>query len=887
MAARKRLFRLPWRSARQIREDVDEELRFHLETRVDALVKLGAAPAHARAQALREFGDVEDARRYMGRVDRGTEAAARRNDLVQELGQDLRYAARTLRAAPVFAATVVLTLALGIGANTAIFSVVHSVLLRALPFARPDQLVRINFSMDGQADAGSPPELADLRAQSRTLAAVAMYDGAAANLVRRDGEAEQLVAVHVSANWFDLLRVAPLVGRTFAEGEDREGAPKVVLLSERVWRRDFGADSSIVGRGVRLDGEVRTVIGVVPAARGYPFTADLWEPFVATAAQTRDEARGARWVSMLGRLRDGATVDAARAELNAIARHVESSFPRTYNHFDMHPVPMQEAIVGELRRPLLVIMAAVALVLLVACANVANLTLVRATARESELAIRSALGAGRSRLARQMVTEALVLCSIGAAAGVLLAYAGVRELLRMAPDSLPQLQRAHIDLPTLGVTAVIAALTGVLFGVLPVMRDSRANVAGALRAGARGTRGLPAANRVKHAIVVSEVALAVLLLAASGLLLRSFQRLMAIDPGFRPQGTLVFRVSLPPRTYPDDDRVRNFVGALGERLRAIPGVRRVGVSNALPLDGSDFTLSFTIRGRPPLPENAQPSAQIVVATPDFLPALGVPLLSGRAFTDADRPGAARVAIVSRGFAKQFFPGQNPIGQSVDLGWSVDGNRRGGTIVGVVGDVKQVALDRASPATLYLPFAQAPRPALRLVLQTDVPPASVAAAARRAIAETDRELPVFGLRTLEEHVATSVAAQRFYASLVTLFAAVALVLAAIGLYGIIAYAVSQRSHELGVRLALGAGAERITRMVVGEGLALAAAGAAIGIVSALAAGSLLTTLLFGVSPRDPITLGGVAALLLAVAVLASWVPARRAARVDPLLAMRGE
>jgi predicted permease len=887
MTDRKRVFRLPWRSARQIRDDVDDELRFHLEMRVEALAREGVAPDDARARALREFGDLEDARRYIGHLDRGTEAAIRRRDLMSELLQDLHYAVRKLRAAPVFAAAVVLTLALGIGANTAIFSVVHSVLLRALPFAKADQLVRLNFYMKGQLDAGSPPELADLRTRSHSLAAVAMYDGVAANLIRPDGEAELLVAVRVSANWFDMLRVRPLLGRGFVAGDDRDGAPKTALLSEHLWRQEFGADSSIIGRGVRINGETRTVVGVIPAAQGYPFTADLWEPFVSPQTLLSDDARGTRWVSMLARLRDGVTLDAARAELSAIARGLEAKYPRSYNHFDVRPVSMQTAIVGDLRRPLLVIMAAVALVLLVACANVANLMLVRATARESELAIRSALGAGRGRLARQMVTEALVLTGIGAAAGLLLAQVGVRELLRLAPQSLPQLQRARIDLPTLGATALIAALTGLVFGVLPIIRDARANVADALRAGARGARGLPSANRVKHAIVIGEVALAVLLLAGSGLLLRSFQRLMSVDPGFRPQGALVFRVSLPDRAYPDDDRVRSFVAALSGRLRAIPGVRRVGMANTLPLDGSDFTITFTIRGRPPLPENAQPSAQVITATPDFLPALGVPLLSGREISDADRAGSGPVVVVSRGFAKRFFPGENPIGHYVQLGWTVDSLPRGGTIVGVVGDVKQVALDQPSPPTVYLPFAQAPRPGLRVVMETAVAPASVAAAARRAVAETDRELPVFALRTLEEHVVTSVAAQRFYASLVTLFAAVALVLAAVGLYGVIAYAVSQRTHELGVRLALGATAERVTRMVVAEGITLAGMGALIGIAAALAAGTLLTSLLFGVSARDPLTLGAVAGVLLLVAAIASWVPARRAARVDPLLAMRGD
>lgn len=423
MTRERRLFRLPWRTARQIRADVDEELRFHIDMRVDALMAEGHSWSDARARALREFGDLDDARQYMGAMDRTIEAAQRRSEYMSDFLTDVVYALRKLRAAPVFAATVVLTLALGIGANTAIFSVVNSVLLRSLPFPHADRLVRLRFMEHGVDDAGSPPELEDFRTRSRTLDAVAMYAGTVANLVRPDGDAERLVGVQVSANWFDIVRVEPLVGRTFVKGEDSASAPRVVLMSEGVWRRDFHADPSIVGRAVRVNGNAYTVVGVIPAAHAYPMTADVWLPFVTDPHDVSDDARGARWVAMIGHLRDGATLEAARADLHNIAVQDEATFPKKYRQFDVRPVPLQQAAVEELRKPLLVILAAVGLVLLVACANVANLMLVRASAREGEFAIRTALGAGRGRLARQLVTESLVLTTVGALFGLALARA--------------------------------------------------------------------------------------------------------------------------------------------------------------------------------------------------------------------------------------------------------------------------------------------------------------------------------------------------------------------------------------------------------------------------------------------------------------------------------
>jgi predicted permease len=880
----RRLFRFPWRSRRQIGVDVDDELRFHLDMRIDELVRTGMSPVAARAEAMRQFGDVEDARRYITAVDREIEAAHRRTEYMGDLRQDLVYALRKLRATPAFTLTVILTLALGIGANTAIFSVVNGVLLKPLPFPEPDRVLWMQFVLDGSSDAGSPPELADFRSQSKTMESFAMYEGAGANLARDDGDPELLVGMRVSANWFNIFRATPLLGRTFVDGDDREGAPKMAVLSERAWRRYFNADRGVVGRAVRINGDPVTLIGVVPTGSAYAAGADLWLPLVLSTSDLAETRRGARWLSMMGRLKPGATLEQAQAELSRIASGIARSYPRYYQTLNVVPTTLRARIVRDLRQPLLVIMGAVAFVLLIACANVANLFLVRATGREGEMAIRTALGAGRSRLVRQLVTESVVLSLIGAACGLLFAKWGINLLLRFAPTELPRLNEARVDGTTLLVTLLIAVLTGVVFGLLPAAQNHD-DLGIALRAGGRGTRARQASSRTRRTIVIAEVALAVTLLVGAGLLLRSFQQLLAVDPGFRPESALTFRVRLPDASYPTEDAVRQFVNGLEQRLTAIPGVSVAGLSNALPLDGSDFTLSFHVRGTPQPPENQEPSAQIIVVTPGFFPAMAMHASRGRLFTRDDQRGSPPVVIANREFVRRYFPNEDPIGKHIDLSWSVDGVRRGGMVVGVVGDVKQVGLELDSPPSLYLPLDQGSQSSLRVVLRTSVTPASVTSAARAAVKEMDPQLPIFAVRPLKQYVDEARGPQRFYALIVAIFAGVALSLAAIGLYGVIAYAVSQRTHELGVRVALGASGQQIHRMVVVQGLVLTLLGVIVGIVAALATGRVIASLLFGVGAADPLTLAVVVLLLAGVAMLASYIPARRAARVDPLIAMR--
>jgi predicted permease len=885
-ARRGRSFRFPWRSSRQITADVDEELGFHLDMRVDELVRRGMSPEAARAAALREFGDLDDARRYIGAVDRDIEASQRRSELMRDFLQDAGYALRKLRSAPLFTLTVIVTLALGIGANTAIFSVVNGVILKPLPFPSQERLMRIRFDQGG-GDASTPPDLTDFRARSKTFESFALYEGAIANLERPNADPIRIVGVRVSANWFSVLRVKPLYGRFFAQGEDVEGAPDVIVLSERIWRREFGADPSIVGKTLQINATPMTVVGIARADRQYPMTAEVWLPTRFDTRQLSDAGRGARWLSMLGRVKDGVPVDRAIGEVDRIERQMEQLFPEVFRNRRAIAVPLQQFIVGDVRKPLYVILAAVGLVLLVACANVANLMLVRATAREGEMAIRTALGAGRGRLTRQLITESVILSLTGAAAGVLLAKWGMSVLLSMAPDWLPRIATVRIDATTLAVTAAIALVIGVAFGILPAFQVGARDLTSALRAGGRGGLTQHSANRIKRVIVVAEVALAVTLLSGAGLLIRSFQRLVAVDPGFRPEGVLTMKLRLPARAYDDVSKLRQFESTLESRLRELPGVRTAAVSNYAPLDGSSFVLTYTIRGRAPVRPSDEPAANIRLITPDYFTVIGTPMVSGRHFSADDRAGAPQVIMVNRALAQKQFPNENPIGKYIEIGWTRDGVRQGGQIVGVVGDTRDDAMkDEASP-TVYLPLAQVPVEGVTISVRSAASPTSLVPALRNVVREIDRTIPVFDVKTLEERVRGAVGPERFYATVLGIFAGVALVLAAIGLYGVIAYAVGQRTHELGVRVALGATSRRITGMVIREGLVITVIGAVLGITGAAAASRYLASLLYNVKPSDPMIFGTVTAALLVVSALASYLPARRAAKVDPLMAMRGD
>jgi len=883
----RRLFKLPWRSARQIRADIEDELRFHIDMRVEALVASGMAPEAAAARALKEFGDVNDARRYIGRMDADTEAARRRSDFMGDLVSDIGYAIRKLRAAPAFTLAVVLTLALGIGANTAIFSVVDSVLLRQPPFPNPDHLVRFKYTQAGQGDAGTPPDLQDYRSQARLFDGFALMNGMQASLARPGADPERILGARVSANWFTLLRARPLLGRFFAPGEDAFGAPNVVVLSEQVWRRSFGADPGIIGKVVTINSAPTQVIGVAPAEQHYPVSAELWMPLSFPPAQLTDAVRGARWLAMLARVKDGVPVAQANAEALHISQIMESRFPEQFRARRVTIVSIHDYTVGDMQKPLAIIMAAVGFVLLIACANVANLMLVRAAARESEFAVRSALGAGRGRLVRQLVTESVILTTIGAALGVLLAAVGMRLLMRLAPAQLTNVGSATLSGGALLLTAAVAVVTGVIFGLLPSVGASSGNVANALRAGGRGTRAQASSSRVKRIIVATEVALAVTLMAGAGLLLRSFGNLMSVEVGFRPQSVLSARLSLPDQRYDSLSAQRLFLETLAARVRAIPGVTSAGLINVMPLDGDDFDLSFTIRGRPAVRPSDEPDAQVRTITPGLFQAMGVPVLRGRDVLPSDRAGAPQVIVVNRAFAKKYFGTDDPLAQNLTLGWSVNGTKMGGDVVGVVGDIRGAELSSEPAPTIYLPMAQSATGGVGIIVRSNVAPASLVPSVRGVVRDLDHLIALFDVKTMQDRMAESVGAQRFYATLVATFAAVALLLSAVGLYGVIAYTVTQRTHEMGVRVALGATGSRISRMVVTEGLTLTVIGAAVGVVCAYFSARVIASLLYGIGSSDPVTFIAAVLSLCVVAALASYLPARRAGAVDPLIAMRGD
>jgi putative ABC transport system permease protein len=781
----------------------------------------------------------------------------------------------------------VLTLALGIGANTAIFSVVRGILLRPLPFADPDKLVLVPAVYDGKPQNWvSPANAYDWRDQNRSFTSLAVIDGHSAVLTG-SGDPERLRGFDVSFDFFAILGVRPIVGRSgFTPDEGAWPGAKSVILNETLWRTRFGSDSSLIGRSITLDNVRYRVVGVVPAAGTYPDGGMLWFPFTFDPDQLAD-SRGAVYLSVLARLKPGVTLDQANRDMVGIARRLEQQYPDNNTRVSAVVIPLQEWITGSLRRPLFVLLGGVGFVLLIACANVANLLLVRGVSRGGELAVRAAMGAGRGRLVRQLVTESLVLSVAGAGAGLALAAVGTRLLVQAAPSSIPRLEDIRVDGLVLGFTFALAVLTGVLFGILPARLVVRPDLARTLREGGRSGMQRVGGNRARMALVVAEVALSVMLLAGAGLLIRSFTRLMDVDPGFRTEGSVSFGLSLPEAKYPEPERQAGFVRTLLERLRAIPGVRAAGAGLGMPLTTFSFNFSFTVTGRAPVTPADQPSAQVRIATPDYFAAMGIPIVRGRGFTADDRAGGQRVLLLTETAARQFFPNEDPIGKHVTFGWGRDGQRLEGDIVGIMGDVKLSSLASATLPQFWGAYDQWPVASPTVVLHGSRDLDAIVADVRQVVRDLDPDLALSQVKTLDTIVAESVAQPRFYMVLLVAFAAVALVLSSIGIYGVIAYLVGQRSREIGIRIALGASRGRVMRMIVREGTLMTTAGIGVGLLGAFALTRLMEALLFGVAATDPVTYAGVTVVLAAVALAACCLPALRAARVDPAQTMRAE
>jgi putative ABC transport system permease protein len=805
---------------------------------------------------------------------------------MQMLIKDLRYGLRMSFKQPGFTLVAVITLALGIGANTAIFSVVNSVLLRPLPYPNSERLMTIwenHQALGGpEREWTSPTGFEDWRDQTRSFDGVAAYVGWGPTLTDRF-EPEQLTGAAVSHNMFSLLGVIPYKGRSFQPEEDRKGAPQVAIISHGLWQRRFGSDPNIIGRTVTLSGENYAIIGVMPPGFKFPVinAAEVWRAI--QPAFSEGCKRGCLTIRVLARLKPEATIESARTELNALARRIEDEFPQTNAKVGATLTPLREFLVGDVKPLLLVLLAAVALVLLIACVNVANLLLARAASRGKEIAIRAAMGAGRLRIIRQLLVESLLLAVIGGAVGLLFAYWLVDLLVAFSPEGTPRVDEIAIDRRILGFTFGVSILTGLVFGFAPAWQISKVDLNQTLKESGKSSQASRGGRRALSALVVAQTALALMLLIGAGLLLRSFLRLQRVDPGFNPNNLLTMRIVLPRSAYPDRRQLSGFTAQLIKGLKALPEAQSAGAVSSLPFGENNTDTSFVIEGRPQPPPNREPVAWHSSVTSDYFRAVGMRLRGGRVFTERDIADSPRVVIINETMARRYFPDENPLGKRIGNG-EPDGWRE---IVGIVADVKHFGLNQDARPAMYLPIDQAPVRGLFFVVRSNRDPLGFVSAVRSAVTSIDKNLAVASVKTMESRLADSIAPQRFTLLLTLIFSALALLLAAAGVYGVMSYTVAQRTQEIGVRMALGARTNDVLRMIIRHGMILTLSGVAIGLAGAFALTRLMSTLLFGVGAADPVTFAAVSILLIAIALIACLLPARKASRVDPMIALRYE
>ncbi|HEX7330249.1 MAG TPA: ABC transporter permease [Pyrinomonadaceae bacterium] len=807
------------------------------------------------------------------------------------LWKNLIYSVRMLLKKPALTAVAIVAMGLGIGANTAIFSVVNAVLLQPLPYDQPEQLLMIateqrNQALDGRGTF-SVADFLDVQQRSTTLEYVATYQQSG-TILTEGGDPERLLGAMVNADYFSLLRVKPVLGRVFTREEDKPGAAPVLLLSHGLWQRRFGGDPNIIGREINLGGKA-TVIGIMPPGFEYPISddnQDYWEPLFPASFMTREvrESRANRFFQVIGRLKPGVTVEQAKADLDLLSRQIEQQSPESNTNLIFNAVSMHEDITRDYRSALLVLLGAVGLVLLVACANVANLLLARAATRQKEVAIRMALGASRRRIASQLLTESVLLSLTGGLVGLLLASWGIKLLVTYGPADVPRLHDVSLDRYVLFFTFGIATLTGVLFGLAPALNVSKPDPGSMLKEGGRGV-AQGGRNWMRSALIVSEVALSLMLLVGAGLLINSFWRLLQTDAGFNPKGVLALDIPLSRATYPkDEQRSAAFEQIIG-RMKTLPGVRDVSVVSNVPMTDFDIELSFQVEGREPYKPGEEAVADYTVVGADYFRTMNIEVLRGRVFTDHDTASSPHMMVVSNAFVKKYFPNEEVIGRRIVF----DGNdKTAREIVGVVADVRRNGLDVNVEPEMYVSHVQRPERRLNVVIRTEAEDAlQLAQAARAEIKAFDPNQIIWRTQTLEQLLSTSVAPRRFNMLLLGIFAGVALVLAAVGLYGVMSYSVSWRTHEIGIRMALGARRADVMRLVVRQGMTMTLIGLALGLVGAFSISRVLRGLLHGVSPTDPITFIAVSIVLLVVALLACLLPARRATRVDPIVALRTE
>ncbi len=871
---------------------MDDEVRSHLELQSLENIEAGMKPEEARYAALRQFGWVESVKETC-REQRGVR-------WIEDFGQDLRYGARQLRKNPGFAAVAVLTLALGIGANTAIFSVVDAVLLRPLAYPDSGQLVSLSErGPDWSGGSLSYPNFTDWKNQQSVFEKFGVYTGGNFTLTGA-GEPVRLAGAQMSEDVFAALRTPPEIGRVFREDEDKPGAPPVAVISHALWQDRFGGQAEILNKTISLDGKSYTVLGVMPAGFEFPNHVDVWAPLgpysTGSGWEKRDNHAG---LFGLARLKRGVTLEKARANLDVVAVRLEQQYPESNKTRRVQIDGLLDNQVGNVRRALWILLGAVSFVLVIACANVANLLLARAAAREKEMAVRAALGAGRWRITRQLLTESGLLALLGAATGLLFAKGALRVVTALVGESMPRAAEISLDLRVLLFSGLVAVVTGILFGLAPVWHARRVDLQGTLKETGRGNTSGRAGLR--QGLVIAEVALTFVLLVGAGLLLLSFQRLLQVNPGFVADRVLTFHISFPQHKFQTGEQQILFYHALLEKVRALPGVQAASLASRPPLDENSWDMLFLIEGRPEPPSHLQPSLRFHLIAPDYFRTMGIPLLQGRDFTEQDNREHLRGAssghdwgdgldsiIIDEDFAKRYWPNQNPLGQRVRIPFGEREKQPVVTIVGVVGRIKENHLsEQGGMVQAYFPIFQQPLDNMAAVVKTTGDPAALSAAMRRQVSQLDPAQPIFGINTMKEMRDRNVAPDRLNLGLLGGFAMLALVLAGIGLYGLLSFTVTQRQREIGVRMALGAQRIEVLNLVVGQGMRLVLIGAFVGLLGALALTRVLTSVLFNVGPTDPLTFVTVTLSLCVVALLACYIPARRATKIDPMVALRYE
>jgi putative ABC transport system permease protein len=857
----------------RIEQEMDDEMRFHLLMRTRENIERGMRPDEAEREARRRFSNV-------GRI-KDLARDIKGGGFMETLLQDLRYGARMLMKSPGFTLIAVVTLALGIGANTAIFSVVNATLIRALPYHNPNRMIVLSAVLTGGGrDLMSIEEMREFQARAQSLEDLTGIISQSVNLTGGE-RPDRVRGAYVTANFFQVFNLKPVTGRTFAPGEDRPGVEKVVVVNEKIWRERLGGDPNLTGKKLILNGEPFSVIGVAPPGFRQPQDADV-EVWMGAAAYPGNTAqRDFRFLFGIGHLKPGVDLEQSQAEMNTIANQLALVYPGENTGRGAKVDYLHEIMVGGLRRMLYLLFATVGMILLIACANLANLLLARGLSRQREMAVRAALGANKWRLIRHLLTEASLLSLAGGGLGLLLAQWGL-EALQKLPQNFVRGEDVKVDTSVLLFTLAVAVVTDCLFGLAPAIQLSRPELNTMLKEGGRGGGGAKW-NRVRSAFVVAQVALSLLLLLGGGLLIRSFDKLLRVDPGFKPENLLTLEYRLPRNKYQRSEAQWNFHRQVIERIRDVPGVKSVSLVRGLPFSGNGGSAGIILPDREVPPKDRAPVVRFDTAMGNYFETMGIPLIKGRLFNEQDRLDTPRVFLINQTMARRFWPDQDPIGKQIKT--NEDGVT--GAVIGVVGDAKHYWLEEEPQPQMYEPYSQSPGIFATVVVRTTVEPMSLAEPVRQAVWEVDSDQPMWEVRTVESLIDQSLADRRFLMVLMGVFAALALALTVIGLYGVMSYAVSQRTQEIGVRIALGAGARNIHRMVLRQGMTLVSIGVAIGLAASWLLTRLMANLLFGVSATDLMTFGSISSLLTIVALLACWIPARRATKVDPMVALRAE